>query len=894
MLFRYESLASLLACVQAVAALYSSDVEISQRDFSSRQMTSLGAITVRSAEQKRGVANFKPNLECTHHYADHDSIIRGTHSRFASTSLKYKLPAVTLEDIELNVKNILCSKSTIIVEFPSANLLAEAENEWKDLSKFLVISSHTGCNVQNARAPYLVSNVEYAHKSNTAILSVQRIEWSDAYDTMEVKFGMGKYDSSALRIHSDLRKRITSSVSVSSSETVSFPSAPSATPTSDTSVQDIGYSVPAGFNLGSFATSNDGAGGSLSINCGNCSIEGSIELIQGVFNVSDSSLDTEKAVNFVEHGYFDMVFNGLGAHIEIDSAVAGTFTETFTMELTTLALPGFQIPDIAAIGPMWIPAIQGSISVSRNLNFTYGFDVSVPDKSSMRLNIGNLTESTSSGFSDSAITALPLIATDPSISLTLSLALHSEILLGVNILSGKGSIAAGAFLDLPALSVTISELTSVDENCNPAQSSSSSVKDLDYFSSLTNIVPQADIAIGLQAGIQLRIPDLHFVENVGTTATLAGTSMLLPTHCMSFDGGKKEFVTPGATGSSSSSLSTSTGTAGSSKKSNAEKMISVPVVGGEGFGGLTWMAGLLGCSHDYEKLDFSENLFEKLPRELLLPIVKLTSDLASAWSLSSVSSAVYYLIDGFGKEIVETFLEASEPEKLQIIFGHIVLLRLGEHPSKSMDEFKDRQRFSALNKIGRPFTAQTPANHTFMDNNNRAFKSKYELLPEEVSSVIIRAVLRTAYNISQLTYICHKHFLDRCESFEFSEPIHLRSSRPGSFLEVKLSEYRKYSVRNVTFPLPSWIEQKRITQTFWYIQMFYDLKNNSQNLRWANPDLDRLKSMNVKSFHNNPGCKALENAILTAALYPRENSQRLSSESTNQSEFPTLRLPNQI
>lgn len=70
MLFRYESLASVLACVEAVAALYSSDVKISPRDFDSRQTTSLGAITVRSAEQKRGLASFKPDLECTHHYAD--------------------------------------------------------------------------------------------------------------------------------------------------------------------------------------------------------------------------------------------------------------------------------------------------------------------------------------------------------------------------------------------------------------------------------------------------------------------------------------------------------------------------------------------------------------------------------------------------------------------------------------------------------------------------------------------------------------------------------------------------------------------------------------------------------------------------------------------------------
>ncbi|TGO19974.1 hypothetical protein BPAE_0325g00010 [Botrytis paeoniae] len=685
MLFRYESLASLLACVEVVTALYSSDVKISQRDFSSGQTTSLGAITVRSAEQKRGVANFKPNLECTHHYADHDSIIRGAHSRFASTSMKYKLPAVTLEDIELNVNKILCSKSTIIVEFPSVNLLVEAEKEWKDLSEFLVISSHAGCNVQNARAPYLVSNVEYALKSNTAILSVQRIEWNDAYDSMGVKFGMGKYDSSALRIHSDLRKRITSTVSVSFSKTITFPSAPSATPASDTSAQNIGYLVPPGFNLGNFANSNDGTGGSLSINCGNCSTEGSIILTQGVFNVSHTSLNTEKAVNFVEHGRFDMEFNGLGAHIEIDSAVAGTFTETFTMELTTLPLPGFRIPDIAAIGLMWVPAIQGSISVSRNLTFTYGFDVSVPDKASIILNIGNLTESTSSGFSESAITALPLTSTDPSISLNLSLALHSELLFGVNILSGEGSIAAGTFLDLPALSVTISELNSVDENCNPAQSSSSSVKDLDYFSSLTNIVPQADIAIGLQADIKMTIPYPHFVENVNTTTTLAGTSMLLPTHCMSFDGEKKEFVTPGATGSSSSS--SSTGTAGSSKKSNAEKMVLVPVMGNGGFGGLTWMAGLLGLTIMRSSI-LAKIHSKNFPRELLLSIVKFTSDLASVWSLSSILPAVYLLIDDFGKEIVEAVLEASERKQIRVLFNHIVLLKLGMHPSTSLDDSK--------------------------------------------------------------------------------------------------------------------------------------------------------------------------------------------------------------
>ncbi|TGO46439.1 hypothetical protein BCON_0325g00070 [Botryotinia convoluta] len=277
-------------------------------------------------------------------------------------------------------------------------------------------------------------------------------------------------------------------------------------------------------------------------------------------------------------------------------------------------------------------------------------------------------------------------------------------------------------------------------------------------------------------------------------------------------------------------------------------------------------------SHDYEKLDFSENKFEKLPRELLLPIVKSTSDLASVW------------------KIVETVLEASESEKLQIAFGHIALLRLVKHPSTSMDEFKKGRKFSALNKIDKSFTAQLPANHTTMDNDNRAFKSEYQLLPEEVSPVIIRTILRTAYNINQLTYLCHKHFLDRCESFESSEPIHLRYSGLRGLVDVKLTECRKYSVRNVS-SLPSWIEQNRITQAFWYIQIFYDLKNNSQKLRWTNIDLDRLRNMDIESFHDNSGRNPLENAILTAALYLREMSQGPSFHSIDQREFRTLRLP---
>ncbi|KAB8293902.1 hypothetical protein EYC80_009378 [Monilinia laxa] len=489
--------------------------------------------------------------------------------------MKYRLPTVTLEDIEVNLKNIACSESTITIDFPSSKLLAAAQREWKEFSEFLVISSHAGCNIQGARSPYIVSSVEYILNANTAILSVRRLKWSDAYDKMEVRFGMGQYDSSSLRIHGDLRKRRTSTVSVSPLETVAFPPAPSETPIINTSVHDIGYSVPAGFSLGTFSAVLAGLKDTLSIKCVNCSIEGTVEITQGVFTISSSSLTTQKAVNFLENGFFDAVVNGLGAHIEIDTSIAGTFTESFNQSLVTLTLPGFQqtnicplrIPEIASIGVMWIPTIRGSISVSKTLDFTYGFDVRIPNNSSIRLNIGNLTDSTAHGFNNISVTALPLTSTDPSITLNLSLSLHSELLLGVNILSGTGSISTGAFLDLPTLSVAISQLSSVDQYCNPSNSSSSSssssspltsppnLENLHLFPSLINIVPKADIALGLHAQAQLSIPEINFQEEVGTTAMVAEARWALPTVCLSFDGGRRALVSPtvGLSGSGSGS-----------------------------------------------------------------------------------------------------------------------------------------------------------------------------------------------------------------------------------------------------------------------------------------------------------------------------------------------------
>jgi hypothetical protein len=69
--------------------------------------------------------------------------------------MKYNVPALTLEDIEMDVAEIQCRPSSIIVEFINRQTLEAARKSWDTISEFLIISSHPGCNSDGQRAPHL-------------------------------------------------------------------------------------------------------------------------------------------------------------------------------------------------------------------------------------------------------------------------------------------------------------------------------------------------------------------------------------------------------------------------------------------------------------------------------------------------------------------------------------------------------------------------------------------------------------------------------------------------------------------------------------------------------------------------------------------------------------------
>ncbi len=81
---------------------------------------------------------------------------RASISKFAAqVSMKFKMPALLLEDIEHHTERIDCSDSKVYLYFNSAEALEHAHEEFKRANSFLLITSHIGCNEDGERIPHL-------------------------------------------------------------------------------------------------------------------------------------------------------------------------------------------------------------------------------------------------------------------------------------------------------------------------------------------------------------------------------------------------------------------------------------------------------------------------------------------------------------------------------------------------------------------------------------------------------------------------------------------------------------------------------------------------------------------------------------------------------------------
>ncbi|KAL8658618.1 MAG: hypothetical protein Q9226_000869 [Calogaya cf. arnoldii] len=329
----------------------------------------------------------------------------------------------------------------------------------------------------------------------------------------------------------------------SSTVPIAFPSPPTTTPTATSAHRDLSFSyidtpiLPPAFPGGDSVTLNAPIPNpGVSFECKNCTVTGTIDILQGSVSGNATSPgpadDADEGFSW-DSGSFTFTMNGFSAHMELGATVEPTLElATFNAPMPSIAIPGFQIPGIGAVGPIFTPGIAIGTEISTPLDFTYGFDLTVPDNSSITLDLVDSEDSTITGFPNTKITALPFTSRVNNIALTVSAAFRPELLLGVEVLTS--TIGAGIFFNLPTVAATISQIAHVNSKCEPIppNSTSSTVNGIveDVFEGLTHIEPSVEFDFGVLAQANL-------AKDLGVEAiyTIFNTGFPLPTACLEFN-----------------------------------------------------------------------------------------------------------------------------------------------------------------------------------------------------------------------------------------------------------------------------------------------------------------------------------------------------------------------
>ncbi|KAK2762141.1 hypothetical protein FQN54_001148 [Arachnomyces sp. PD_36] len=473
---------------------------------------------------------------------------------FVSTvTVRSQQPILPLEDIDSHLSDISCSDSLIELSFGSIEGLQAAKEELSQFSDFIAVTSHPGCNEDGERVSHKVNKVTIDDTSGVVSLSSAPCEWREAFPSMDVAFG--RRDSSQVQKRGTLTKRQSQQGPETTNEpkvtqTREYPPTPTDTTglpqnaTDDISKSFIGTALmpPDHPAAGLFIPQG------VTLSCNNCTIAGDIDISQGSFSVSKASDDNfveelddviDDIVDFFTNGTVEVIAKSLFTHIELGVNITSPEEVPFTASLPPIPLTPFAIPGIVAFGPMIVPEFTLSFSTSASANFSYGFNISVPDGSSFALNVSEISNSTMQGFDETTINALPF-QSDIEIekAITFSVSFSPQILLGVSTAAGVAKGGIGAFFDLPKLSVEIAQLDHVDEECNPLpEKEESADDDLEEILSLgnfTSISPSVEFNFGVFAELDLSVGTVG--PKIEPQHVLINKVLELPGACLGYDG----------------------------------------------------------------------------------------------------------------------------------------------------------------------------------------------------------------------------------------------------------------------------------------------------------------------------------------------------------------------
>ncbi|KAH1518992.1 hypothetical protein KXX29_006872 [Aspergillus fumigatus] len=483
------------------------------------------------------------------------------HSVFVATlDVKSKSPILALEELDDSVQDVICKESQVDILFGSIEQVRSVHRGLEQIDGFILVTSHSGCNPDGARSTYRVNKVVIDPTRNVLSLGKSDCGWQDAFHTTRVSFSR-RHPSEVRRRSNTPTKRQQQSQSEppeqtktmggsTETPTVTFP-APSATSgLASTSAKELNEhyvdrkifppDIPAADML---------LPSGLTVSCKNCSLEGNIVLDKGSFEISgsDGLIDAvNSTIAFFDHGSIEVIANGLFAQIELEFDLsASQDLGSFTAQLPAIPLIPFEIPGVLVFGPIVVAEFDMSLSLDQNTGFSYGFNLSVPANSKVELNMDEISNSSITGFDKTTVHALPFQAKAALVSLIASIGFKPRVLLGINTAVGSVQGGVGAFLELPKVSVNVTQLRNVNEKCESVSNGEGKLTSMldNIVGDFTNIVPTVDINLGALANFEVDVPRV-FTETAAVQTVLASTSYPLPTACLQFDSESGEYSSP--------------------------------------------------------------------------------------------------------------------------------------------------------------------------------------------------------------------------------------------------------------------------------------------------------------------------------------------------------------
>ncbi|KAL4877458.1 hypothetical protein BJY04DRAFT_230599 [Aspergillus karnatakaensis] len=451
---------------------------------------------------------------------------------FATTlDVESQQPVLALEDLDDVLDSVRCTESEIQLTFASLAAEEGLVEATQDSPEFIAVTSHDGCDLEGQRSAHRVTDVSVNLESHTVTLKKTRIDWHDAFSSTKVSFSR-RHPSEIQRRGSSLAKRQGTSAS-------SFSSAPDHADELNSSTDatfDISYPNRVLYPVELPGASDVLPDLPLRVTCKTCALRGEIQLSRGQFNIEeedDDILVLDDVIDFFQEGAVELLVKEFSSQIELEFELAseGPLIE-ISMELPPIPLTPFQIAGVVAFGPQIVPEVIITADIEEDIGFSYGFNVAVPDHSRILINMTEFGDSEITGFDETTFTPLPFEASTEVTSMELGIAFQPKFLLGISTgvdalnINVDGGI--GAFVTLPSLSLNVSHVTDVDENCDAAGEST------EIYGNATLLVPSVEVDMGVIASFDVQITNL-FNKSAETAPVLASASRTLPTACVNFE-----------------------------------------------------------------------------------------------------------------------------------------------------------------------------------------------------------------------------------------------------------------------------------------------------------------------------------------------------------------------